>query len=125
MSTVVLIATFVADDDTFVTSVLSRAILSLPLAYVIADMAFLTESQALVDIFSAAVLITFPYALYVIAELLGSDYFRLPRMQQLVATATIVAIALLGLYVGKANDRFLTCDDFERIGDSQPVNCQP
>ena len=125
MSTVVLIATFVADDDTFVTSVLSRAILSLPLAYVIADMAFLTESQALVDIFSAAVLITLPYALYVIAELLGSDYFRLPRMQQLVATATIVAIALLGLYVGKANDRFLTCDDFERIGDSQPVNCQP
>ena len=120
-----LIATFVADDDTFVTSVLSRAILSLPLAYVIADMAFLTESQALVDIFSAAVLITFPYALYVIAELLGSDYFRLPRMQQFVATATIVAIALLGLYVGKANDRFLTCDDFERIGDSQPVNCQP
>ena len=63
--------------------------LGLPIAYIIADMTYLTVSQTLVDALTIGILLTFPYALYT------------------------------------ANDRFLTCSDFERIGDFQPENCRP
>ena len=125
VSTVVLVATFVADDDSFATSATSRLILGLPLIYVLADVTFLTVSQTLVDVLTIAILLTFPYALYTIARLLDTDYFSLPRTHQLIAVATIIVIALLGLYVGTANDRFLTCDDFAKIGDALPDNCLP
>ena len=43
--------------------------------------------------------------------------------QELAAAATVLCIAGAGWYVGNQNDRFLTCDDFERSGDFQPDNC--
>lgn len=123
VSTVVLIATFVADDETFVTSRASRVILGLPLAYLLADVVFLTENDLVTVILALAVLATFPYTLWAIARILGTDYFTLPRKHQLAAAATVLCIAGAGWYVGNQNDRFLTCDDFERSGDFQPDNC--
>ncbi len=125
VSTVVLIATIINDDDTFATSNLSRMVLGLPLAYLIADLTFLTSSQVVVDILSIAIIASFPYTLYVIARLLDQDYFTLPRREQLIAAIVVTALGLAGLYVGTANGRFLTCTDFERTGDYQPPDCQP
>lgn len=125
VSTVVLVTTLVANDDSFATSNPSRIILGLPLIYVLADLTFLTVSETVVDMLNIAVLVTFPYAVYVIATVLDQDYFSLPRREQMVAGATVITIGLAGLYVGSGNDRFLTCSDFERIGDYQPDNCEP
>ena len=124
ISTVVLATTFATGDDSLTTSTPTRLVLALPLIYVVADLTFLTASQAVADFLAAAVLLTFPYTLYVIAKLLGPDYFTLPVKQRALAAAIVVTIGAAGWYVGNANDRFLTCDDFERIGDYQPKNCQ-
>ena len=123
VSTVVLVATLVADDDTFATSATSRTVLALPAIYIVADMTFLTMSQTIVDLLSLAVLLTFPYAIYVIAKLVDTDYFQLARRQQVIAAVTVIVIGLAGLYVGDGHDRFLSCSDFERIGDYQPSDC--
>lgn len=125
VSTVVLIATIVRNDETFATSTISRIVLGLPLAYLIADVTFLTVSQAVVDLFGLAILFTFPYTLYVIARLLDRDYFSLPTRERAVAGAVVLLLGFAGLYVGSANDRFLNCGDFERVGDYQPDNCTP
>jgi len=37
--------------------------------------------------------------------------------------AVVVVIAAAGLYMGAANDRFLTCEDFKIAGSDQPKNC--
>ena len=123
ISSVVFVATLVANDESFSTSNWSRAILGLPLIYVLADMAWLTLSQTIVDILSIAILLTFPYALYVSAKLMRIDFFQLDRNEQKVAGATIAALFLIGLYVGSAHERFLTCNDFERSGDFVPADC--
>lgn len=125
VSTVVLIATLVADDDSFATSAISRVILALPIAYVIADVTYLTESDGVVRVLEVSMVVTFPYAVYVIGRLLDQDYFLLPRREQIYAAVTVILIGLLGWYVGQANDRFLFCSDFERVGDFVPENCAP
>lgn len=124
VSTVVLLGTIIADDDTLATSGWSRAILALPLLYILADLLFLTAAQVVVDAFTLAILLTFPWALWVTARLLDTDFFTLTPRHRNIAVGTILVIGLAGMYVGAANDRFLTCADFERIGDFQPDNCR-
>jgi len=125
VSTVVLLTTFVRNDETLATSPFSRVILGLPLAYLAADMTFLTVSQALVDALNVAIIATFPWTLYVVARLVDRDYFTLPRREQIIAVVAVLLIGLAGLYVGDAHTRFLSCDDFARSGDYQPEDCTP
>jgi hypothetical protein len=124
ISTVVLLTTLVRNDETRATSPMSRCILGLPLIYLVAEMTFLTVSQTVVDILNLAIILTFPWTLYVIARLVDRDYFTLPRREQAIAVIAVLLSGLSGLYVGTANDRFLSCDDFERSGDFQPDNCR-
>lgn len=123
VSTVVLLTTFVRNDETLATSPFSRVILGLPLAYLFADLTFLTVSQTVVDLFNMAIVLTFPWTVYVIARLVDQDYFSLPRREQAIALVAVVLIGLAGFYVGASHERFLTCDDFARSGDFQPPNC--
>lgn len=123
VSTVVLLTTFVRNDETLATSPFSRVILGLPLAYLFADMTFLTVSQNVVDALNIAIIATFPWTLYVIARLVDRDYFLMPRREQIIALVAVVLIGLAGLYIGNGHERFLTCDDFARSGDFQPENC--
>lgn len=125
VSTVVLIATVVRNDETFATSPVSRVVLGLPLAYFVADLLFLTVSQTVVFLLNVAIFITFPYTLYVIARLLDRDFLTLPRREQLVAAAVVLLLGFAGYYIGYENHRFLSCSDFERVGDYQPENCTP
>lgn len=125
ISTVVLVTTLVRNDESFATSPMSRLVLGLPLAYLLADLTFLTTSQTVVDVLNLAILATFPYTLWVIARLLDRDYFQLPARERAIAAAVVLALGAAGYYVGVNNDRFLLCSDFERIGDFQPENCRP
>jgi hypothetical protein len=123
VSAVVLIATFILPDGGFATSAWSRLILSLPLVYLAADIVFLTESTIVATVLGGALLLTLPYAAWVAARLMGFEFFSLARREQVAAVALVVLIGVLGWYVGRYNNHFLTCRDFVRMGDFEPANC--
>jgi hypothetical protein len=123
VSTVVLIATFIAPDSGFATSMWSRLVLSLPLAYLAADVALPTGSTFVAKVLGGTILLTFPYVVWVAARLMGFKFFALSLREQLAAASLVVLIGTLGWYVGTNNSHFLTCRDFDRMGDFQPANC--
>lgn len=98
-------------------------ILALPFVYLAAGITLLTDSTAVSTVLGALVLMTFPYTVWVAARLMGFEFLRLARSQQLVAVAVVVLVGLLGWYVGGYNDRFVTCRDFIRMGEVEPTNC--
>lgn len=122
---VVLVATFLWPSTGFATSWWSRGILALPVAYIGADALLLTDSVLVAGALAAAIVLTLPYAAWVVARMLGSDLFALSRREQVATVAVVVAIGLMGFYVGVENDRFLSCRDFEHMGDFVPEDCAP
>lgn len=122
---VVLVATFLWPADDFSTSVWSRLVLALPVVYVVADALLLTESVLVANVLSALIVLTLPYAAWVVGKLVGSDLIALSRREQVAIVSLVVAIGIAGFYVGADNYRFLSCRDFERMGDYVPANCSP
>ena len=41
----------------------------------------------------------------------------------LVVVGVVAVVALAGFLVGRSNDRFMTCSDFEIAGSARPENC--
>ncbi|MGN9802871.1 hypothetical protein [Micromonospora sp. L32] len=65
-----------------------------------------------------------PIIAWVVARLLAPNYFTLPdRRSKIAVVAVVTAVTLTGFFVGRFNDRFLTCGDFRVAGDYQPKNC--
>lgn len=65
-----------------------------------------------------------PVVVWVVARLAAPQYFILPDRRAKIAVIGIVAVvALIGYAVGRFNDRFLTCEDFQVAGDAQPKGC--
>ncbi|PWR08676.1 hypothetical protein DKT68_14885 [Micromonospora acroterricola] len=65
-----------------------------------------------------------PIVAWVVARLLAPDYFTLPdRRAKIAVVAVVAAVTLTGYAVGRLNDRFLTCGDFQVAGDAEPENC--
>lgn len=122
---VVLVATFLWPSGDFPTSSWSRIVLALPVVYIIADALWLTESVLVANVLSAAIVLTLPYAAWVVGRLVGSDLIALSRREQVAIASLFVVIGLAGFYVGADNDRFLSCRDFEHMGDYVPANCSP
>ncbi|WP_103500293.1 MULTISPECIES: hypothetical protein [unclassified Streptomyces] len=74
----------------------------------------------------AAMVVSLPLVLWVVARLLAPNYFALPQRRMKVASvAIVVVVATVGLLVGRFNDHFYTCRDFTVAGDYQPANCAP
>ncbi len=120
---VVLIATFVWPTAGFATSWSSRVILALPAVYIVADALLLTDSVLVANVLTTAIVLTLPYAAWVVTRIVGSDVLSLSRREQVATVAVVAAVGLMGLYVGIENDRFLTCRDFERMGEYLPDDC--
>ena len=120
---VVLVATFVWPADGVARSWWSRLILALPFVYIVSDALLLTDSVAVRNVLTAALVLTLPYAVWVIGRLLGSDLFLLSRRERAATLIVVLLVGLMGFYVGTANERFLTCRDFERMGDYIPEDC--
>lgn len=121
--TVVLVATFVWPTAEFATSWWSRMVLAFPIVYVVADTLWLTEWVVVANGLSAAIMLTLPFAAWVIARMIGSDVLSLTRREQVATIAVVVAVGVMGFYIGTENDRFLTCRDFERMGEFVPTGC--
>ena len=118
-----LVATFVWPTPGSTTSWWSRTILALPAIYIAADALFLTESVVVANVLAIALVLTLPYASWVVAQMIGSDLFSLARREQLATVGVALAIGLMGFYVGVENDHFVSCRDFERMGDYVPDDC--
>jgi hypothetical protein len=72
----------------------------------------------------AAMILTSPVVLWVIARLLAPEYFILPGRRVKIALLVIVTtVALIGYLMGRYNDHFLTCEEFHVAGDNPPTNC--
>lgn len=72
----------------------------------------------------AAMILTSPVVLWVVARLLAPDYFTLPGRRVKIALLVIVAtVALIGYLAGRYNYHFITCEEFLVAGDNAPANC--
>ncbi|HWJ10063.1 MAG TPA: hypothetical protein VNS46_11840 [Nocardioides sp.] len=75
-------------------------------------------------ILSIAALAVVPIVARVVGGLLAPEYFRLPgRRIKLTVIAIIAVVALIGFVAGRANNRYMTCEDFIIAGDDPPKNC--
>lgn len=72
----------------------------------------------------AATLGALPIVVWVVARLLAPNYFTLPDRRARIAVVVVVtAVTVIGFSIGRFNDRFLTCGDFQVAGDDLPKNC--
>lgn len=102
-----------------------RFVFLVPTLWLLADFLLTDDSGAVTVVLSLVSVATLPVAVYLLFQLLAGDFFALRRRPQLVLAALTVGIFLVRLYVGQGHERFLTCDDFERVGDYVPANCTP
>ena len=123
LCTIALVAGWLFPDPDLVKAWRFRWILAIPSLWLITDLIDVGTGAAATTVLIALSVLTLPLAFYVIAELLAGDFFRLQRRTQAVLVALVGLIFVTGWYVGNGNDRFVTCEDFERAGDFQPANC--
>ncbi|WP_406427041.1 hypothetical protein [Streptomyces sp. NBC_00147] len=64
-----------------------------------------------------------PYLTWLLSEILLSDYHELPAAQRFMAVGITVAIGIMAFLLGKYNDLFLTCADFNVSGNNAPPGC--
>lgn len=123
LCTVALVAGWLFPDPDLATAWRFRWVLATPSLWLITDLVDVGTGATATSILIVLSVLTLPLALYVIAELLAGDFFKLQRRTQLVLVALVGLIFVTGWYVGNGNDRFITCQDFERAGDFVPENC--
>ena len=74
----------------------------------------------------AAVLVSFPYVVYVITSVIYPDFTRMDRSAPKIGIAVVLGTMLLaGYLVGTNHGKFLTCEDFELSGQFVPEDCRP
>lgn len=81
--------------------------------------------SALVDVTGTIVgLVGIPFTLWTLVRVLWPELFNQLRPRARIAViATVVLIAVASLALGVFQDRFLTCQDFEISGNSDPPGC--
>jgi hypothetical protein len=89
----------------------------------------LTETPVLravfVAVFLAAMVLAFPYTLYVVASIIDEDLLDLGDLRTKVALIIIaVVVGGTSFLVGVEQRFFLTCDDFEVSGNHVPADCR-
>ncbi|MFB6672342.1 hypothetical protein ACFCWG_08075 [Streptomyces sp. NPDC056390] len=78
---------------------------------------FLHYFEALITLVAA------PYLTWLLSKILLSDYHELPVAQRFMAVGITVAIGIIAFLLGKYNDLFLTCADFDVSGNNAPPGC--
>ena len=74
----------------------------------------------------AAVLLCFPYVIYVSLSLLYPDVLKTKRSASKAGIIFVVIFMLLaGFFIGANHHWFLTCEDFEISGSHVPSDCVP
>ena len=124
LATVTLVSSLILRDREYRLSRLEVTVLAVPSVILATDL-ILTEESALVSAaLDAATLVALPYALYVLLRMLVGDVFSLSMRLRVSAALLLTGVAAVGFVAGKANDRVLTCKEFERVGEYQPDDCR-
>lgn len=127
IASLVLLALSLFRPRTLPLSARRRILLTLPvLAFALTltlDVADSLAAAIVVVVANLVMLAALPWVLLSIARLLNIEFLRLTRRDQALAAAIIVAVTVLGGVSGHANDRLLTCENFERAGDYVPPGC--
>ena len=72
-----------------------------------------------------AVLVCFPYVVYVIASVIYPDFTKMDRAAPKFGIVLVISIMVLaGYLVGSNHEHFLTCDDFDIAGQHVPDGCR-
>lgn len=81
-----------------------------------------TDIVELVGIFVG--IIGIPFTLWTLVRVLWPDLFdELSRRARWGVTAVIAVVVVLSWMLGAAQSRYLTCEDFEVSGNSDPIGC--
>jgi hypothetical protein len=130
VSTVALMASFIAPERTSPHRWTVRIVLAAPSAWMILavvatdSVATAAADPVLGTLGLVVALVSLPYGLYLLAATVtpGLGSVRGGRfVGGLVLIVAIVGVA--AFLVGRHNDRFLTCDDFKVSGNDLPANC--
>ena len=71
-----------------------------------------------------AVLVCFPYVVYVITSVIYPDFTRMDRTAPKAGILIVIGVMILvGYLVGSHHDFFMTCEDFEIAGQHIPADC--
>ena len=74
----------------------------------------------------AAVLVCFPYVIYVSVSLLYPDFLKIKKSAPKMGMIFVIFFMVLaGFFVGIKHHWFLTCEDFEVSGAHVPSDCDP
>lgn len=71
----------------------------------------------------AITMVSAPYLTWLLSKILMSDYDELPTLERFGAVGITVAIGIIAFLLGKFNDLFLTCADFDVSGNNTPPGC--
>ena len=73
----------------------------------------------------AAVLVSFPYVIYVITSVIYPDFLKMRRPAPKVGIVAVIGtMVLVGYLIGTNHGHFLTCEDFELSGQHVPADCR-
>lgn len=127
LSTVGLLSSFVLRVR--VAPLWGRVVLGLPTVWLLLAFVDATRPDVVAEIVTevAVVLtvVTLPYLAYVLVSIVSPGFLELPeRRLQIGAVVIAVVIAGVGFFLGRINDRYLTCGDFVVSGNDEPVNCR-
>ena len=100
-----------------------RFALAIPSLWLIGDLVAAGDG-AVIFVLSVLSIATLPFAAYVLIQLLAADFFHLSTRAQVGLVLFALTTFVVGYYVGDGHHRFLTCDDFARIGDFVPDDCR-
>lgn len=83
-------------------------------------------AQSFVFILGIAIgIVCLPYSIYLVVTILNPDLISLKGNDIKIRIALVgLIIGLVGFFVGKNNNMFLTCEDFKISGNDLPVNCR-
>ena len=73
----------------------------------------------------AAVLVSFPYVVYVITSVIYPDFTKMDQAAPKIGIGLVIGTMVLAGYLVGANHRtFLTCEDFDLSGQHVPADCR-
>lgn len=83
-------------------------------------------AQSFVLVLGIAIgIICLPYSIYLVVTILNPDLISLKGNDIKIRIVLVgVIIALVGFFVGRNNNMFLTCEDFKISGNDLPTNCR-
>ncbi|MEM7118126.1 MAG: hypothetical protein AAF614_37190 [Chloroflexota bacterium] len=72
----------------------------------------------------AVFVITIPYILYILFQLVESDALELSSAYRNRLILVVATVALMGYLVGTYHPYFVSCEQFTIAGDAVPTNCE-